>query len=102
MPLQGPCANPNCKDQHNSSGQWSYVPESIRQECGLEVGANHCKKADCLRWCQKKDERKKPGRPSKKQRDEEDGLPLGRPLQIERSLPRPPIIESIIQIWAVR
>ena len=99
MPVAGPCANPDCFTPDQAS-QWQYVPEAF-------AGARRpdttcvCKKAVCLRWCGLRGPRQAPGR---KRTTGEAGLATGSAgaLRVPDELPRPPIIRSIDQIWAVR
>ena len=41
----GPCGNPGCEDEHNSSGQWQFIPANNIKD--VRPGAVClCKKAD--------------------------------------------------------
>ena len=58
---QGPCGNPTCPAPDKPSGFWTYVPGGFSE--AITPGATcTCRKADCLRYFNLKEERKKPGR----------------------------------------
>ena len=97
--LIGPCANPKCVEREKSSGQWQFLPEGFANEHQVfNLSGQVCKKANCLRWAGLKDPPGKPGRPKRIRAgfdgDEETTSPVAEP--------RPPRIERIDEIWAMR
>ena len=51
MPSTGPCANPNCKDKWNASGQFTLLSaEFCAKNLGFTVEQAHCGKRPCQRW----------------------------------------------------
>ena len=100
-----PCSNPTCSDDQNASGQWAYLPPSFAEEHSLDKDACHCHKRPCRRWCGKLGTQLPPGRtaagaPAKRVRAGDAAI--GVALNAADELPRPPILVSIDEIWAVR
>ena len=92
---------PHCKDREKSSGQWHFVPEPFATLNGVKDKCV-CKKADCLRWCGKKEEVQKPGRKLKRLLAEEGGASIGVGRVVDERTPCPPYIISIDEIWGRR
>ena len=99
MPLEGPCANPDCPAPDNASGQFQLLPEAFCVKHGLDAGSMTCKKADCLRWGGLKAPKQKPGRKRAAACLPGDVSPVGVPVS---EVPCPPIIASVEEIWGVR
>ena len=97
--LTGPCSNPACIARDNASGQFQKTPPGFCKPAENNSG-QVCKKAECLRWAGLKEEKKKPGRPSKKQKVDDD-VPTGVPISAAPE-PRPPIVHRIDEIWSLR
>jgi hypothetical protein len=97
--LCGPCSIPGCPNPSMSSGQWGWVPADYLNSLGLPPGAQHCKKAACLRKVGKKGEKGTPGR-KRQAGGDVDGPPIGRFIDV--TVPRPPYLQDIQEIWGVR
>ena len=105
-----PCVVPGCKNPLLSSGQWAFVPwDIIRMKLAndhpeyLQPGLRpcHCKKADCLRWVDKKEGPKEPGRPAlhgKKRKDNEGSASV----ENFNDSNHPPVLTEATEIWGTR
>ena len=88
-----------CPNPDTSGGQWAFIPEEYCEQHGLDFGvACSCKRAGCLRACRKKEPKRAPGR----KRTHTAVSPTTTASCIEDSLPRPPTILSIDEVWADR
>ena len=96
---QGPCANLECTDPDNASGQWTFLPEDFAAAHPEVTRTCVCKKRPCWRWCGKLPPLAVPGRAAKRAAVDGGGAPVGVPLD---ALSRPPITVSIDEIWGER
>ena len=95
-----PCTNPACTDKDSSSGQWAYLPPIFSEEHSFDKDDCHCHKRPCRRWCGKLGAPLPPGRAaSSAKRVRAGDAAIG---VAADELPRPPILVSIEEIWAVR
>ena len=100
-----PCKNPACTDDTVSSGQWAYLPPTFAEEHGFDKDDCHCHKRPCRRWCGKLGAPLPPGRAAAggaAKRVRAGDAAIGIALNAADELPRPPILVSIDEIWAVR
>ena len=103
MPTEGPCANPDCTDRENPSGQFTPLPaEFLATGPELYGDSNaHCAKRPCRRWCGKVPEKQKPGRRAAAATSDGRGSPAVA-VPVDEVGPRPPTLVSIKEIWAER
>ena len=98
---EGPCLVEGCPNPDTSGGQWAFIPEEYCEQHGLDLGvACTCKRAGCLRACERKEPKRAPGR--KRKRTHTAVSPPTTASCIEDLLPRPPTILSIDEVWADR
>ena len=103
MPSTGPCANPNCKDKWNASGQFTLLSaEFCAKNLGFTVEQAHCGKRPCQRWVGKLPPLGQGGAQAAKRAaaDGGSGVPVAVPLG--EALPRPFSVVSINELWAER
>ena len=93
---QGPCGNPTCPAPDKQSGFWTYIPGGFSE--AITLGATcTCRKADCLRYFNLKEEEKKPGR--------KRPLPAAAveaPRRDDPCIPEQYVLTKIDEIWGFR
>ena len=93
---QGPCGNPTCPAPDKQSGFWTYIPGGFSE--AITLGATcTCRKADCLRYFNLKQEQKKPGR--------KRPLPAAAveaPRRDDPCIPEQYVLAKIDEIWGFR
>ena len=94
---QGPCGNPTCPAPAKNAGFWTFIPGGFSK--AITSGATcTCRKADCLRYFNLKEEAKKPGRKPKRT------LPAAveAPRHDDPCIPETYVLVKIDEIWGCR
>ena len=82
-----------------TTASWPKRRTRRLRSCSWTMASCVCKKSACQRWAGFKDEPKQPGRPAKFTKL---SIPMARALTSSETLPRPPILQRIDEIWGMR